>query len=114
MELLGDFGQIQAHFGPFGDSHARLGHGLRRTCNRFRNHFGRTRRNFLVMWVKWKHASIRLEIVLIWPNIGAWFAPNVPWAWKTFWPRPMDLLGGVGQMESCFGTFGDIVNLGAR
>jgi hypothetical protein len=73
-----------------------------------------TRRNFLVMWVKWKHASIRLEIVLIWPNIGAWFAPNVPWAWKTFWPRPMDLLGGVGQMESCFGTFGDIVNLGAR
>jgi hypothetical protein len=26
----------------------------------------------------------------------------------------MDLLGGVDQMEACFGTFGDIVNLGAR
>jgi hypothetical protein len=26
----------------------------------------------------------------------------------------MDLQGGVGEMEACFGTFGDIVNLGAR
>jgi hypothetical protein len=25
MELLGDFGQVEAHFGLFGDSHARLG-----------------------------------------------------------------------------------------
>jgi hypothetical protein len=35
MDLLGDVGQMEAHFGPFGDSvnlDARLVHGLRRTC----------------------------------------------------------------------------------
>jgi hypothetical protein len=36
---------------------------------------------------------------------------NVPWAMKSFWPHPMDLLGGVGQMEARFGPFGDSVNL---
>jgi hypothetical protein len=45
MVLLGDVGQMEAHFGPFGDSvnpHTRLGHNLRRTCRRLRNHFGHT------------------------------------------------------------------------
>jgi hypothetical protein len=48
MDLLGDVGQMEAHFGPFGDSvnfHTRVVHGLRRTCNRLENHFGRTRWN---------------------------------------------------------------------
>jgi hypothetical protein len=40
--------------------------------------------------------------------------PNVPWAWKPFLPHLLDLLGDVGQMKACFGTFGAIVNLGAR
>jgi hypothetical protein len=44
----------------------------------------------------------------------AWFAPNAPRAWKSFWPHPMDLLGGMGQMEARFGLFGDSVNLDAR
>jgi hypothetical protein len=47
-------------------------------------------------------------------KIGARFAPNVPRAQKSFWLHSMDLLGDVGQMESCFGPFGDSVNLHAR
>jgi hypothetical protein len=42
MELLGDEAQLEARFGPFGDS-ANLDevHGLRRTYHRIRNRFGR-------------------------------------------------------------------------
>jgi hypothetical protein len=35
--------------------------------------------------------------------------PNVPWVWKSFWAHPMVLLGDVGQVEDCFGPFGDSV-----
>jgi hypothetical protein len=68
MELLGDVDQMKAHFGPFGDSvnlHTRLVHNLCRACNRLKNHFGHTRWDFLVMWVKWKHVLVHLEMVLI-------------------------------------------------
>jgi hypothetical protein len=46
MVLLGDVGQVDAHFGPFGDSgnlHARLVHGLRRMYLGHGNLFGYTR-----------------------------------------------------------------------
>jgi hypothetical protein len=42
MELLGDEAQVEAHFGPFGDSSnldAKLVHGLRRTYHKLKNHF---------------------------------------------------------------------------
>jgi hypothetical protein len=48
MDLLGDMGQMEAHFSPFGDSvdlDARLVHSLSRTWNRLRNRFGRTQWN---------------------------------------------------------------------
>jgi hypothetical protein len=48
MELLGDAGHVEAHCGPFGDSanlDARYMHGLRRTYQRIKNHFGRTQWN---------------------------------------------------------------------
>ena len=45
---------------------------------------------------------------------GARFAPNVPWAWKSFWAHPMVLLADVSHVEARFGPFGDSVNLGAR
>jgi hypothetical protein len=48
MELLGDEAQVEAWFGPFGDSatlDARLVHGLRRTCSILRNSIGGTRWN---------------------------------------------------------------------
>jgi hypothetical protein len=47
-------------------------------------------------------------------KIGAWFALNIPWAWKLFWAYPMELLGNVGQMEARFSPFGDYVNLDTR
>jgi hypothetical protein len=47
-------------------------------------------------------------------EIGAWFARNVPWAWKSFEAYPIELLGNVGQMEARFGPFGGSVNLDTR
>jgi hypothetical protein len=47
-------------------------------------------------------------------KIGAWFAPNVPEAQKSFWTNPMVPLGDVAQLEARFGLFGDSVNLDAR
>ena len=48
MVLLGDEAQVEARFSPFEDSanlDARLVHGLRRTYQKLRNRFGRTRWN---------------------------------------------------------------------
>ena len=45
MVLLGEEAQLEARFGPFGDSanlDARLVHGLHRTYHRLENRFGRT------------------------------------------------------------------------
>jgi hypothetical protein len=67
-----------------------------------------------VTCVKWKIVSDCLEKCQPRRNIGAWFAPNVPWAWKSFWVHPMVLLGDVGQVEAHFDPFGDSVNLSTR
>jgi len=48
MVLQGDEAQLEARFGPFGDSanlDVRSVHGLRRTYHRLGYHFGRTRWN---------------------------------------------------------------------
>jgi hypothetical protein len=45
MEVLGDVGQMEARFGPFGDIvslSARKVHGLGLTYDRLRNRFGQT------------------------------------------------------------------------
>jgi hypothetical protein len=44
MELLGDMGQVETRFSPFGNgvSVGQEVHGLRQTYHRLRNHFGRT------------------------------------------------------------------------
>ena len=63
--------------------------------------------------LNWKLISVCLEIVLILKQIGAWFAPNVPKAQKTFWMHPMDLIGD-NHVEFCFGPFEDSVSIGAR
>jgi hypothetical protein len=39
---------------------------------------------------------------------------NVPQAWKTFQAHPVIFLGDVGQVEACFGPFGDSINVEAR
>jgi hypothetical protein len=33
---------------------------------------------------------------------------------KPFWTQPMELLGDMGHVESCFGPFGDGVGISAR
>ena len=68
MVLLGDKAQVEAHFGPFGDSanfDARSVHGLRRTYHRLRNHFGRAQWNSYVTWFMLNLISIHLETVLV-------------------------------------------------
>jgi hypothetical protein len=40
--------------------------------------------------------------------------PNVPQAWKSFWMKPMELLGVVAHVESRFSPFHDGVSVGAR
>jgi hypothetical protein len=45
MVLLGDEAELEARFGPFGDSanlNARQVHSFRRTYHRFGNYFGHT------------------------------------------------------------------------
>jgi hypothetical protein len=39
---------------------------------------------------------------------------NAPRALKSFWAHLMELVGDVGQVEACFGTFGDSVHLDVR
>jgi hypothetical protein len=45
---------------------------------------------------------------------SVWFAPNVPWAWKSSQAHPMVLLGDIVKCKLVFSQFGDIVNIGAR
>jgi len=47
-------------------------------------------------------------------KVGAWLAWNIPYAWKSIWMHPMELLDDMCHMESCFGPFGEIVSFGAR
>jgi hypothetical protein len=64
MVLLGDETQVEARFGPFGDSanlDARYVHGLRRTYHRLRNHFERTGWKSYMMWVMWNLISVHLD-----------------------------------------------------
>jgi hypothetical protein len=80
MVLLGDEAQVEACFGPFGDSanlDARVVHCLLRTYYRHKNHFGHTQWNSYVMWVMSNIILIHLDTVLVLVNIGARFAPNV-------------------------------------
>jgi hypothetical protein len=62
MELLGDTGQVEAHFSSFRcrvNLGAREVHGLGLTYHRLGNHFGQ------MMELKWKLVSVSFEIVLI-------------------------------------------------
>jgi hypothetical protein len=40
--------------------------------------------------------------------------PNVPYAQKSFWTNPMELLGDKAQVDARFGPFGDNANLDVR
>jgi hypothetical protein len=57
---------------------------------------------------------VRLKKVLMSLQDRWRFVPNVPWARKSFWVHPMELVGDMGQLEAIFGLFKDSVNLSAR
>jgi hypothetical protein len=46
--------------------------------------------------------------------MGERFAPNIPYAEKSFWTHPMVLQGDENQVEAQFGQFGDSASLDAR
>ena len=46
--------------------------------------------------------------------IGARYAPDVPFAEKSFWTQSMILLGDEAQVEARFYPFGDSGNLDVR
>jgi hypothetical protein len=47
-------------------------------------------------------------------KIGAWFAPNLPYAQESFWTQPMVLIDDEDQVEARFCLFRDSANLDAR
>jgi hypothetical protein len=104
MGLLGNVGQVEAHFSSFRDSvniHTRLVHDLRQTCNRLRNCFWHTRWNSYVTWVKWKLILVHLVIVLISVHgLGLTYHKQ-----GNSFGQTMEVLGEVGQMEDRFGLF---------
>jgi hypothetical protein len=68
MEILGDVGLVESHFGPFGDVvsvSARQMHSLHQMYHRLRNYIGHTRWYSLVTRLKWKLVLVHLDIVLI-------------------------------------------------
>jgi hypothetical protein len=68
MVLQSDEAQVEARFGPFGDSanlEVRLLLDLRQTYHRLRIHFGRTRWYSSVMLVIWNLVTVCLETVLM-------------------------------------------------
>jgi hypothetical protein len=88
MVLLGDVCQVEACFGPFGDS-VSLGYrsvnGLRQMYHGHGNISMHTRWYFLVTLVKWKLISDHLEIVLISTQDRCMVSTECTTAWKSFW-----------------------------
>jgi hypothetical protein len=116
MELLGDVGHVESHFGPFRNGVSvgvRLVYGLRQTYHRLGNHFGCTRWNSKVMWVMSNLVSVHLEMVLELVEDRCTVCAKHTIAQESFWTHPMVLLGDMGHVESCFGLFGDCVSVAA-
>jgi hypothetical protein len=66
------------------------------------------------MYVKWKLVSVRLEIVLISAQDWCTVCTECTMGMETILTHPMDLQGDMVQVEACFASFGDSVNLDAR
>jgi hypothetical protein len=61
----------------------------------------------------WNTISIHLDTVLVSAQDSARFAPNVPYAQKSFWTHPLVVLGDEAQVEAHFGPLEDSANLDA-
>ena len=62
----------------------------------------------------WNLVSVHLEIVLILTQDRCIVYAERTIGSESFWTHPMELLGDVGHVDSYFGPFRDIVNVGAR
>ena len=68
MVLLGDVGQVEARFDPFGDIVILMQDSCTvctETYHRIGYRFGRTQWNSLVTWVMWNLVLVHLETVLV-------------------------------------------------
>ena len=65
-------------------------------------------------WVMSNLVLIRLETVLVSLQDRCKVCAKCAMARKWFWTHLMELLGDTGHVESCFGSFGDGVSVGAR
>jgi hypothetical protein len=66
------------------------------------------------MRLKWKLVSFHLEIVLILTQDRCTVCAKCTIGSEIILEAPDELLGVMGQGESCFGPFGDGVSVGAR
>ena len=64
--------------------------------------------------LKWRLVSVRLEIEIILTQDRCTVCAERAIGSKTILDATMELLGGVGCVESCFGPFGDGVSVGVR
>jgi hypothetical protein len=64
--------------------------------------------------LKWKLSLVYLEIVLILTQDRCTVCMDVPYARKSIWTHPIELLDDVCHMKSHFGPFGDSVSFGVR
>jgi hypothetical protein len=117
MVLLGYEAQVEAHFGLFGDSanlDTRKVHGFRWMYDGLENRFWRTRWNSSVTWVLWNLVLVTMDSVFVSEQDRCRVAPNVPYAQKSFWMRPMALLGYETQVDARSGPLEESANLDAR
>jgi hypothetical protein len=61
----------------------------------------------ILFWSVWRQCLCRC-------NIGARFAPNKPYAQKSFWTHPIILLGDEAQVEACLSQFGVVILMQER
>ena len=60
------------------------------------------------------HVSVHFEMVLVSLQERCMICAKRTMALKSFWTHPMEFLGDVGHVKSCFDPFGDGVSVGAR
>ena len=66
------------------------------------------------MWLKWKFILVCLDIVQILTQDRCTVCAERTIGSEIILDAPMQLIGDVGHVESCFGPFGDGVSVSAR
>jgi hypothetical protein len=89
-------------------------HSLHQTYHRLSNRFGCTRWYFEVTRLKWKLILVHLDIVLLLMQDRCIIYTELTIGSKIILVTPMEHLGDVGHVNSCFGPFGDGVRVRVR